>query len=314
MSLENNLKQFDAQAEKLAELTEKELIKSYSLALKEVRAYMAEVYYEYGTADGLSYVEMQKYNRMMTIEEEMKKRLMELTGKNAKTLEQGLKDIYELSYYSTGYALDTASYSEIGGIGYMPVSNDTVIASVQNPISGLTLTERLEKNRVNLIYSVKQELTQGLILGESYQKMAKRLKETFEGDAAKAIRVAQTESHRVKNAGRYDSMKLAQAKGIRLKKKWVSTLDKKTRRNHQELDGKTVNIDEPFKNNGAEAMYPGSFVGHNSAGQNIHCRCTYISVIDGYEPTVRASRGEDGKTKVIKYTTYEEWKKSNIEG
>lgn len=310
MSLENDLKKFDNQADKLAELTEKELIKAYSLALKEIRGYMAEIYMKYGTEDGLWYTEMVKYNRLKTLEEELKNRLMVLTGKNAKTLEQSLKDIYELSYYSTGYALDTASYGDIGGIGYMPVREEVVMASVQNPISGLTLSERLEKNRMNLIYSVKQELTQGLILGESYHKMAKRLKDTFEGDAAKAIRVVQTESHRVKNAGRYDSMQLAQAKGIQLKKKWVSTLDKKTRGNHQQLDGQTINLDEPFKNNGAEAMYPGSFVGRNSAGQNINCRCTYISVIEGYAPTVRASRGEDGKTKVIPYQNYQEWKES----
>jgi SPP1 gp7 family putative phage head morphogenesis protein len=307
MSLEQNLNKFDDQADKLSELTEKELIKSYSLALKEIRAYMAEIYLKYGTEEGLWYTEMVKYNRLKTLEEELKQRLMELTGKNAKTLEQSLKDIYELSYYTTGYSLDTASYEQVGGIGYMPVREETVIASIQNPISGLTLSERLEKNRMNLIYSVKQELTQGLILGESYAKMAKRLKDTFEGDAAKAIRVVQTESHRVKNAGRFDSMQVAQAKGIQLKKKWVSTLDRKTRDRHRRLDGQTVNLDEPFKSGGAEALYPGSF---GVAKQDINCRCTYISVIDGYEPSVRAARGEDGKTKVIPYQTYDEWEKS----
>lgn len=306
MSLESDLKKFDNQADKLADLTEKELIKSYSLALKEIRAYMAEIYMKYGTEEGLWYTEMVKYNRLKTLEEELKQRLMELTGKNAKTLEQSLKDIYELSYYTTAYSLDTASYEQVGGIGYMPVREETVIASIQNPISGLTLTERLEKNRMNLIYSVKQELTQGLILGESYAKMAKRLKDTFEGDAAKAIRVVQTESHRVKNAGRYDSMQLAQAKGIQLKKKWVSTLDRKTRDRHRRLDGQTVNLDEPFKSSGAEALYPGSF---GVAKQDINCRCTYISVIDGYEPSVRAARSKDGKTKVIPYQTYDEWEK-----
>ncbi|MDF2790811.1 MAG: hypothetical protein K0S80_3912, partial [Neobacillus sp.] len=237
--------------------------------------------------------------------------LMELTGKNAKTLEQSLKDIYELSYYSTGFSIETEAQVNIG---YMPVSQDIVVASIQNPISGLTLTERLEKNRVNLIYSIKQELTQGLILGESYQKMAKRLQTAFEGDAAKSIRVAQTESHRVKNMGRFDSMQVAQAKGINMKKKWVSTLDKKTRRTHQHLDGKEIGLEEKFKSSGSEALYPGSFIGGKSAKENINCRCTYISVIAGYEPTVRAERGENGKTKVINYTTYDEWKKAKIEG
>lgn len=311
MSLEQNLNNFDSLSDDLTDAVERELIKSYSLALKEIRGYMAEIYAKYGTADVLTYTEMQKYNRMKTLEEELKKRLMALTGKNAKTLEQALINIYELAYYGTGFSLETEA---ILNIGYLPISQDAVISSIQNPIFGLTLNERLEKHRIDLIYSIKQELTQGLIMGESYQKMAKRLQELFEGDAAKAIRVARTESHRVKNMGRFDSMQLAQAKGINLKKKWVSTLDRKTRRQHQQLDGKTVGLEEPFKNNGASAMYPGSFTGRNSAGQNINCRCTYISVIEGYEPNVRAERGDDGKTRVTTYKTYEEWKEAKIEG
>lgn len=311
MSLEQNLNKFDDAADKLAEAAEKELIKAYSQTLKEIKGYMAEIYEKYGTAEKLTYTDMQKYKRMVTLEEELKQRIVKLTGKNAKALQQTLKDIYELAYYGTGFSLDQSVFDDLGtSVGYLPVSEAVVIASVQNPISGLTLNERLEKSRINLTYSLKQELTQGLILGESYQKMAKRLQTLFEGDAAKAIRVAQTESHRVKNEGRFESMQYAQAKGINLKKRWVSTLDKKTRRRHQALDGQQVGVEEPFKSGGAEALYPGGF---GKASEDINCRCTYISVIEGYEPSVRAARGEDGKTKVIKYTSYEEWKKA-VEG
>lgn len=311
-TLEDNLNNFDRDADKLTAEVEKELIKAYSRTLKDIKAYLAEIYDKYGTADSLSFWELQKYNRILVLEDALKKRLQELTGKNANTLEQTLKDIYELAYYGTGFSLDQQVFDDLGtNIGYVTVNEETVIQSIQNPISGLTLNERLEKNRINLVYSLKQELTQGLILGESYQKMAKRLQTLFEGDAAKSIRVAQTESHRVKNSGRFDSMQLAQSKGIILKKRWISTLDTKTRRTHQHLDGKEVNLDKPFVSNGYEAMYPGSF---GIAKEDINCRCTYISVIDGYEPKVRASRGEEGKTKVIKYTTYEDWKKANIKG
>lgn len=308
MSLQDNLNRFDKEADKLADLTEKELIKVYSLALKEIRSYMADVYAKYGTPDGLPYSEMQKYNRMKTFEEEIKGILYELTGKNAKTLEQTLKDIYELSYYSTGFALETESQVKLS---YAMISEEMVVAAVQNPISGLTLNERLEKNRADLVYKVKQEITQGLILGESYQKIAKRLKDSFEGDVQKAIRVAQTESHRVKNEGRYNSMQQAQAKGIELKRVWVSTLDSKTRDRHRRLDGQTVDMDEPFTSRGVKAMYPGGF---GVAAEDINCRCTFISEIDGIKPSVRASRGEDGKTKVIPYTTYQEWYEANIKG
>jgi SPP1 gp7 family putative phage head morphogenesis protein len=308
MSLQSKLEQFDKQADKLSDLTEKELIKAYSLSLKEIRGYMAEVYEKYGTPDGLPYSEMQKYNRMKSLEEQIKKILFELTGKNAKTLEQTLKDIYELSYYSTGFALESESQVKLS---YAMINEEVVNQAVQNPISGLTLNDRLEKNRIELIYRVRQEITQGLILGESYQKIAKRLKDTFEGDVKKSIRVAQTEAHRIKNTARYESLQHAQAKGIELKKKWISTLDSKTRDRHQKLDGQTVDLDKPFKSDGAEAMHPGGF---GKASEDINCRCTFISVLDGFEPTVRASRGEDGKTKVIPYVNYQEWYDNRIKG
>ncbi len=308
MSLQSKLEQFDKQSDKLADLTEKELIKTYSLALKDIRGYMAEVYEKYGTPDGLPYSEMQKYNRMKSLEEQIKKILFELTGKNAKTLEQTLKDIYELSYYSTGFALESESQVKLS---YAMINEEVINQSVQNPISGLTLNDRLEKNRIELIYRVRQEITQGLILGESYQKIAKRLKDTFEGDVKKSIRVAQTEAHRIKNTARYESLQHAQAKGIELKKVWVSTLDKKTRDRHRSLDGQKVDVDQLFKSGGAEALYPGGF---GVASQDVNCRCTFVSVLDGFEPTVRASRGEDGKTKVIPYTTYEDWHKARIKG
>src|SRR5690606_23595185 len=131
------------------------------------------------------------------------------------------------------------------------------------------------------------------------------------GDAKKAVRVAQTESHRIKNAARHESMQHAQAKGIELKKVWVSTLDSKTRDRHRSLDGQKVDVDQPFKSGGATAMYPGGF---GIASQDVNCRCTFISVLDGFEPTVRAARGEDGKTKVIPYTTYEDWYNARIKG
>src|SRR5690606_4515370 len=134
-------------------LTEKELIKAYSLALKEIRVYMAEVYEKYGTPDGLPYSEMQKYNRMKSLEEQIKKILFELTGKNAKTLEQTLKDIYELSYYSTGFALESESQVKLS---YAMINEEVVSQSVQNPISGLTdrKSTRLNSSHVKISYAV----------------------------------------------------------------------------------------------------------------------------------------------------------------
>jgi SPP1 gp7 family putative phage head morphogenesis protein len=304
MSLEQKYSEFDELLDKKGELIEKEVIKAYSLALREIKELLARQYAKYG--DDLSYAEMAKYNRLKSLEAQLQDILKELTGKNAKYLITELEDIYEIAYLSTGYTLETEAQAKLA---YAMLPKEAVVAAVQNPISGLTLNERLEKNRTELIYKVKQELTQGLIKGEGYGKIAKRLQETFEGDAYKAIRVVQTESHRIKNEGRYNSSMHAQGKGLDMKKQWVSTLDSKTRDRHRRLDGQKVELDEPFKSEGATALYPGGF---GRASQDINCRCSFMSVFDGLEPTTRAARGEDGKTQIIPYTTYDEWYEKRV--
>ena len=254
MSLERKYKEFDDLLDKKGEAVEKEIIKAYSLALRDIKSLLAQQYAKYG--DELSYAEMVKYNRLRSLEAQLQDMLKELTGKNAKYLKSELEDIYEIAYLSTGFTLETEAQSKLA---YALLPKEAVVAAVQNPISGLTLNERLEKNRTELIYKLKQELTQGLIQGVSYGKMAKRMQELFEGDASKAIRVVQTESHRVKNEGRFQASLHAQSKGLDMKKQWVSTLDSKTRDRHRRLDGQKVDLDGKFKSGGAEALYPGGF-------------------------------------------------------
>jgi SPP1 gp7 family putative phage head morphogenesis protein len=304
MSLEQKYSEFDELLDRKGELIEKEVIKAYSLALREIKELLAKQYAKYG--DDLSYAEMAKYNRLKSLEAQLQDILKELTGKNAKYLITELEDIYEIAYLSTGYTLETEAQAKLA---YAMLPKEAVVVAIQNPISGLTLNERLEKNRTELIYKLKQEITQGLIKGEAYGKIAKRMKDLFEGDVQKAIRVVQTESHRIKNAGRYESSLHAQAKGLEMKKMWVSTLDSKTRDRHRRLDGKKVDLENPFKLGSYEALYPGNF---GVASMDINCRCSFMSVYEGYEPTTRAARGADGKTQIIPYTSYDEWVKNRV--
>ena len=70
-----------------------------------------------------------------------------------------------------------------------------------------------------------------------------------------------------------DAMHKAKDAGADVVKQWDSTLDKRTRPHHAQLDGQIRELDEPFEVAGRTAMYPGGF---GNASEDIHCRCAVL--------------------------------------
>ncbi len=301
MSLDRYLKQADKALERQAKATEREMIRIYSRALKEIRKKMAEIYDRLG--DRVDYAEMVKYRRLEHLEDEVKEILRGLTNKNAQTLRRSLTDQYTESYFRTAFALEKEVQAKLS---YTRVDPKVVWAAVQMPISGASLNERVRQRGNDLFFRVKEEIVQGLIQGESYGAMSRRLKNRLEIDTRRAITMARTESHRIQMAARLDSMIHAEEMGVRMKKVWVATLDDRTRDAHQELDGVAVGVDEDFTSpTGATGPAPGQM---GSPEDDINCRCTFRIEVEGFEPKVRRVRGEG----VIPHTNYEEWRQDRV--
>lgn len=55
------------------------------------------------------------------------------------------------------------------------VRPEVLKAAVENPVTGLTLFDRLEKHRADIIYNIKQEIGIGLQNGDRYSTMARRI-------------------------------------------------------------------------------------------------------------------------------------------
>lgn len=127
---------------------------------------------------------------------------------------------------------------------------------------------------------VNSEVLQGILQGESIQKIAKRLQNVTEMNKVSAIRNARTTVTSAENKGRQDSYERAVKDGIILKREWIATNDSRTRHWHSELDGAVVELDEPFINAVGEIMYPGD---PSAAGANVYnCRCTMAAKIIGF--------------------------------
>ena len=152
------------------------------------------------------------------------------------------------------------------------------------------------------VQKMNSALTQGLMQGESIDKIATRLQNVTDMNKASAIRNARTMVTGAENAGKLESYRRAAAMGIKIKKTWSATMDDRTRDSHAFLDGVTVELEEEFPNG---LMYPGDPGG---AGDEVwNCRCELSMQMDGFERdmTDLSQRNTDH----FYYDSYEDWKR-----
>ena len=133
------------------------------------------------------------------------------------------------------------------------------------------------------------------------KEIAKRIAKVTNKNMNDSLRIAQTETTRVENLGRLDSFKFAEKQGLKLKKSWLATMDKRTRETHQRVNQEEVDLDKPFSNG---LMYPGDPNGR--ASEVIRCRCAMTSEFVGFEKSEQEKKLDER----LKEMSFEEWKES----
>lgn len=160
---------------------------------------------------------------------------------------------------------------------------------------------------------VENSITQGIIQGEGIEDITKRLINNLCTTNENRMRLfARTGMTEAQNAGRQAQMEDAEEMGIEVKKRWVATLDDRTRDLHQELDGQEVGVDEDFHVGEYSIAYPGDPDAEPEMVYN--CRCTMIQIYPGIEhKSVRRAYDEPDETGhresyTVEDMTYKEWK------
>jgi SPP1 gp7 family putative phage head morphogenesis protein len=172
--------------------------------------------------------------------------------------------------------------------------------------------KRALQRGIDLKYGKQQitaSVTSSILQGKSIPKIANDLQSRMRDmNRTSAIRTARTAVTAAENAGRLDTYRSARDMGIKLKKRWLATLDNRTRHAHAVLDGQTVDVDKPFKVDGYELMYPGD---SSAPGYLVYnCRCTQISVLDDVDTSGGMRWARDpvtGESVLVKDMTYAEW-------
>lgn len=185
-----------------------------------------------------------------------------------------LPEVYSINYNAIEQSVDG-----VGGYSFALVDADTVKNLATTDESLLPYNRLDEKTDIRWnVKKINAEILQGILQGEPMDKIASRLSKVADMNETAAIRNARTMVTGAENKGRQDSYARAEADGIILAKKWISTNDSRTRHSHAVLDGAIVDQDKKFDNG---LMYPGDPNGKPEETWN--CRCSVAAVVKGFK-------------------------------
>ena len=196
-----------------------------------------------------------------------------------------IPEMYTFGYNAIGDSL-------IKGISFNMLDEHTLRYLIAgNP---KLLPHKSLKRKKDIAWNKKQmnsAVLQGIIQGESMDKIAKRLYPIIGNNEKAAIRNARTMVTSAENKGRQDSYQALEDDGVIMTKVWMATNDGRTREWHAEMDGQEVGINEPFVDGeGNELMYPGD---PDAPPETVYnCRCTTTVNIKGFI-------GSDGRVNYV---------------
>ena len=271
----------------------REIGEAWEAYLREAVTEIADLQRQYQEANKANDTELarqlgkslQKAKRERTLTD---KRYRELTRQTAEQLARvnetatayinnNLPEVYAMNYNATGEA-----FNGIGGYSFTLTDADTIRNLVESDSSLLPMRELdFAKDVAWNIEKMNAEVLQGILQGESMDKIADRLAQVIGMNLRSAISAARTMVTSAENKGRQDGFERAAAMGIILEREWIATSDGRTRDWHRELDGVTVGVDEPFENAIGKIMYPGD---PSANGANVwNCRCTIAAKVLGFK-------------------------------
>ena len=301
---------------------ESDLEKVFALRLKSILFQITEMYRKYDKNGELSFTELNKYNRF---QKEMKL-ISDLLTEGYKEI---IKKIPKLPTFAN--------------MGFSIPSVGVIKQAIMNPIAELALPKMFEAHRDEIVRKINIEIAQGLIAGEGYSLIAKRLERQLGFASKKARLVARTEVGRSRSIAAEKVLEQA-SEYAKMTKVWASMLDQRVRTSHRFLDGKDADKNGLFHYKSNKTTAPRLWKGPDSAALSIQCRCVLIMKVNGKLPEHRRERdymddnyqkklaaridrymADEGLTyiqslkkaqkeiqapsRVIPYVSYEEWSK-----
>ncbi|WHI80820.1 phage head morphogenesis protein [Staphylococcus epidermidis] len=304
-----NQNDIDNYIDKLISQADKEIETLFAKRLKEIKQIIANMYEKYDRDEPqVTWTEFNKYNRLNKELNRIGQMLSQDYREVAKAIKQSQQNVYIEKYMMSLFLYEVASQTSMN---FDIPTTQTIQTAIEQPIEFIKLVPTLQKHRDDTLKRIRMHITQGIMSGEGYSKIAKALRDDLGMAKAQSIRVARTETGRALSQAGLDSAMVAKDNGLDMKKRWYATKDTRTRDTHRHLDGTSVDIEDNFHSSGCVGPAPKLFVGVASAKENINCRCKLLYYINEDELPTTMRTKEDG---AIPFTTYREWEKDKRKG
>ena len=259
-----------------------EIAKLQKKSVQTILDEIARIILEYNVADAVMDISIQE-------KAELKKQMNNLINDVLKGEYESEKDVitstlYDVakdSYYSSCYIYGL-------GVSYklLPVKQDVLDNIINTKIDGKTYSSRIWNNKNKVAKTLKKEINDFLNGKTDVNSISKNIKNRFNVDYNISNRLVRTEIAKVQCEA---NEVWANEHNIK-KQLFCATLDKRTSKICQSLDGKIYDFDDEDKK--IPPLHP-------------NCRSCLIDIVDGWKPTNRL----DNETKQnINYQTYSKWK------
>ena len=222
--------------------------------------------------------------RFTEMKEQCAKQLLNVNKTALAYVNGELPEVYAINYNSIAGSVDG-----VGGYSFTLVDADTVRNLAVTDTSLLPYKELDPAKDIPWnMKKINAETLQGILQGESMDKIAKRILSVQKMNEEAAIRSARTIVTNAECKGRQDSYQRAKDDGIILRKYWLATYDKRARDWHKEAgndytEEKAIEIDDFFIVDGEKMLHPGDAM-HGAGGHNLYnCRCSIASKVIGFK-------------------------------
>lgn len=274
----------------------------YLNELEELRILIAKFYEDHGKDGGFELQRLESLGYLQQLDNQILERIKILSRTQETITQQAIVDTFSESYYYRGFAIEAVAAMSI----YALLQPQVVNSFIHNNLLPTKWNESINDDNNVLIKQLKTTIRTALVQGDDFKTTIDNVKERVDVGKNKALQIVQEETHRASEDANLKVMQDAKDKGVVMKKRWLSTLDSRTRKTHQHLDGKTIEVDDYFiSKSGRKALAPKKF---GDPKEDINCRCTTIAIFKGLEPEVRKARDAQNKGEIIKYTNFNEWK------
>lgn len=198
-----------------------------------------------------------KITRLRALQDAINVELCKVTHEYQMTLEDTLIGLFSDQY---------AKACELMGVMAPGIPREAVKTIIEYPYAGKMFSDRIWDNKDALVKYIQQDLTVGIIRGDSIQKMARQLKKDLKVLYYQAERLVRTETNYAMNQAHLKGYKDS---GVVEKYEFLAAHDKRTSKLCRDLDGEMFELSK-------------AVVGENYPPMHPNCRSTVVPVLEDW--------------------------------